>query len=134
MAIAVGIGANGNHVIPRFRQIPTDRLRNVPANIDTGFTHYLNGLLVYFLRRLGAGRTNRQTIVERVQKCFCHLTAATVAGAKNKYFHQCEINFRDRNKHRWVECLRRIAGKLHWLCPNSPDRCSISLWAVQFRL
>ncbi len=51
----------------------------------------LDSFRIYFVGRFGAGRVYIKARVERLQKAVGHLTATTVACAKNQYFHNNQL-------------------------------------------
>jgi hypothetical protein len=63
---------------------------SVVTDVDTNLFHSLYGLMIELARCFGSGGTYRNGWVKRLQKTVSHLAAATVACAKNEYFH-CDM-------------------------------------------
>ncbi len=89
--VFIGTSTYGYHIVPMLSKIIFHIIRDVFGYVNANLFHYLDSLRINLFCWAGSGRSDNKTRVKRLQKAMCHLTAAAIAGAKNKYFHNIQL-------------------------------------------
>ncbi len=82
------------------------------AYVNTQVSHNLNRLWIYPGCRLRASGPDIKFIIKRLQESVGHLAAATVACAKDQYFHFLKVSSHSTIK----------SGSSHFLTANSDSQ------------
>lgn len=91
-ATLIGTPTYGYHIVPMLTEIFLNAFRCVTGNVNPNFSHCLYRLWIDPWGWYCSGGMNIEPRIIRLQKAVGHLTAAAVAGAKNQYLHNIQLN------------------------------------------